>query len=193
VTAPFDGDDLRLLAAGVAAAWRAGADRDWSALAGTLAWSCTRTAVHTVDTVLAPALLLASRRTDDYPPFGPVPLTATTAADLADALEVAAHVLGAVVAAAPLGTRAVIWRRPTVETRPPADFVPRGGLELVLHGHDVCAGLGISLDPPAALCERLRRHTAGWPHWSSPGWCPLALTGDPWADLLDASGRRPVT
>lgn len=158
--------------------------------AGTLTWSCARTADHAADTVLAPALFLASRKRDGYPGFGV--LTAGPDAPpetLVEALETASRILAAVVTAAPAGTRAVIWRRPHVEVRGPEDFVPRGALELILHAHDVCAGLGVPFEPPAALCERLRRHTAGWPHWRSPGWSPLTLAADPWPDLLRASGR----
>lgn len=189
----FSCDDLAELAGLVAAAWRAGAARDWSAPAGTLEWSCARTADHAVDTVVAPAFFLASRRQDDYPPYGvSSPGPDATPAQLAEALETAARILIAVVAAAPVDTTAIIWRRPRPETRPPADFVPRGGLELALHGHDVCAGLGVAYAPPPALADRLRRHTADWPHWRSPGWSPLTLDGDPWADLLRASGRGVV-
>ncbi|MCI0687816.1 MAG: hypothetical protein L0Y54_11350 [Sporichthyaceae bacterium] len=54
----------------VVAAWRAGLDRDWSAPAGTLEWSCRRTADHTVDTIFAPAIFLASRKVDAYPDYG---------------------------------------------------------------------------------------------------------------------------
>jgi hypothetical protein len=108
---------------------------------------------------------------------------------LAEAVETAARILAAVVTAAGPDVRAVIWRRPRVETRGPADFVPRGALELMLHAHDVCTGLGVPFVPPAELCERLRRHTRDWPHWRSPGWAPLTLAGDPWDDLLRAAGR----
>jgi hypothetical protein len=58
----FSTDDLHELSARVATAWRAGADRDSSAPAGTLEWSCARTADHAVDTLFAPAFFLASRR-----------------------------------------------------------------------------------------------------------------------------------
>jgi hypothetical protein len=185
----FTVDDLGELASLAAEAWRSADGGDWSAPAGTLDWSCARTAAHAVDAVLAPALFLASRRADDYPPFGPVPVTGGTAADVADGVETAARVLAAVMAAAPPGSEAVIWRRPRPERRPATDFPPRAGLELVLHGHDVCTGLGVGFEPPAALCDRLRRHAAGWPHWRSPGWSPPTLAGEPWADLLRASGR----
>jgi hypothetical protein len=110
------------------------------------------------------AFFLASRRTDGYPEWGwTVP-----------------------------GTRAVIWRRPRVEVRGPEDFPARGGLELVLHGHDVCAGLGVPLRPPPAEIARLIEHTRGWPHWQAPGWRPVASGGDPWAELLAAAGRQPA-
>lgn len=65
----FTCDDLGTLASLVADAWRSGADRDWSARAGDLEWSCTRTADHAIDTVLAPAFFLASRRSDDHPAY----------------------------------------------------------------------------------------------------------------------------
>jgi hypothetical protein len=86
--------------------------------------------------------------------------------------------------------RAVIWRAPEPETRPPADFAPRGGFELAVHAHDVCAGLGVAFDPPRPLCERLRADVEDWPYWPrSPGWTPLAMDGDPWLDILISSGR----
>ncbi len=186
----FTVDDLEVLAALVADSWRSAADRDWSARAGSLDWSCTRTADHAVDTVLAPAFFLASRKHDDYPAGGPFTLGPDPRPrDLAEAVETASRVLAAVVTVAPSDARAVIWRRPQVETRPPADFVPRGALELALHGHDVACGLEITFAPPSDLCERLRDHTRAWPHWSSPGWTPLAMDGDPWLDLLRSSGR----
>ena len=163
---------------------------DWSAPAGTLDWTCTRTADHAVDTVLAPAFFLASRRQDDYPAAGPFSLGPDPAPkDLAEALETAARILASVVTATPADVRAIIWRRPKVEIRPPADFAPRGALELALHAHDVGCGLGLPFVPPAELAEHLRAHTQHWPAWGSPGWTPLTMDGDPWIDLLRSSGR----
>ena len=187
----FTCEDLTALARLVADAWRQGAKGDWSARAGVLDWTCTRTADHTVDTVLAPGLFLASRRQDDYPAGEPFTLGPhASPMDLAEAVETAARVLAAVVTTTGSDVRAVIWRRPRVETRGPADFAPRGALELALHGHDVCAGLGVPFAPPDGLCDRMRQHTRDWPHWQSPGWSPLSLAGDPWTDLLRASGRE---
>ena len=64
--APFTYEDLDAVTECVAGAWRAGADRDWSARAGTLDWSCARTADHALDAVLAVALFLAAGRQDGY-------------------------------------------------------------------------------------------------------------------------------
>ena len=112
----FSTDDLHELSARVATAWRAGADRDWSAPAGTLDWSCTRTADHAVDTVFAPAFFLASRRQDAYPDMG---ADFSTGPDprpdqLVQALEVATRVLAAVVADAGPDVRAGLGGRRAV-------------------------------------------------------------------------------
>jgi hypothetical protein len=101
------------------------------------------------------------------------------------------RVLSAVIATALPGASAVIWRRPLPEVRPASDFAARGALEMILHGHDVCAGLGVPFAPPADVCARLRDHSRDWPHWRNPGWHEAAGTDDPWDDLLAASGRQP--
>jgi hypothetical protein len=181
----FNCDDLEELSAAVAAAWRTGIDRDWSAPAGTLAWTCAHTADHTVDTVFAPAAFLASRRRDSYPAFG-VASAGAASADLIEGLETATRILVAVVNSAPPTVSAVIWRG---ENRPPHDFPARAGLELILHAHDVCSGLGVDFRPPQPLCERLRRHTDSWPMWGAAGWSRPSLSGNAWEDLLHASGR----
>ena len=62
----FNRADLEELTELVADAWTAGADRDWSVNAGTLEWSCTKTADHAVDCVFAPAYFLASRKVDEH-------------------------------------------------------------------------------------------------------------------------------
>jgi hypothetical protein len=189
----FTSGDLLELGDHVAAAWLAGADRDWSAPAGTLDWSCTATADHAVDCVFAPATFLASRRTDAYPDVGiysvgPDPRPA----QLVEAVGVMARLLVATVADAEAegGVRAVLFSGPILGE--PADFLPRGALELILHAHDVCAGLGVPFEPPPGLCERLREHTRPWALWTRH-WDGLPSTGDPWADLLAGSGRARAT
>jgi uncharacterized protein (TIGR03083 family) len=187
----FSCADLAELTQVVTTALSSASGLDWSAPAGTLEWSCARTADHIVDTLLAPALFLASRKQDDYPAFGPATMGPTAAPDaLIEGIETATRILTAVVTTAEPDAHAIIWRRPRVETRGPADFVPRGALELILHAHDICTGLGIPFAPSRDLCQRLRDHTLSWPHWTSPGWAPLPTTDDPWTDLIHSSGRQ---
>lgn len=190
MTGPFTVADLETLTEVVAGRWEAGADGDWSAPAGTLEWDCRRTAIHAADATLAPAFFLASRRTDTYPDGGWVLPDDASPEAMIDGIRTAGRVLAAVAAHTDPSTEAIIWRRPTVTVRPPSDFPARGAFELALHGHDVCAGLGLDLDPPRPVIGRLLDHSREWPHWSSPGWSPPVATDDPWHDLLRASGRQ---
>jgi len=192
VIGAFTRHDLDATTMAVAEAWTAGIDRDWSVPAGSLDWSCTQTADHTVDAVLAVAIFLASRRQDAYPDWGNGEYSLGPEArpvDLVEALVTVSRLLSGVVGTTPDDVRAIIWRSPQVEARPPVDFAARGALELVLHGHDVATGLGMDLTPPPDAMERLRARTRGWPHWSSPGWREPDRAGDAWAALLRASGR----
>ena len=182
--------DLYDLSELVAAAWTSSADRDWSARAGTLEWSCTATADHAVDCVYAPAFFLASRRQDAYPDAGR-DLTMGDRADaarLVESLRIATRIVAGVVGDADPEVRAIIFRRPQALTGAPHDFPPRAALELILHAHDVCSGLGVPFEPSRDLCHRLREHTRPWPMWAT--WSvPLGTSDDAWGDLLAASGR----
>jgi hypothetical protein len=186
----FTSADLLQLTYQVGQAWTAGADRDWSVPAGTMEWSCLRTADHAVDCVYAPAFFLASRRVDGYPDVGSDLTIGTEAnpARLVESLQIATRILAAVVSDASPDVRAVIFRRPKLVTAPPQDFLPRAAVELILHAHDVCTGLRIPFEPPGELCYRLREHTRPWPMWGTT-WAALDDSEDPWADLLHASGR----
>jgi hypothetical protein len=187
----FTTDDLVALGRFVAARWTAGADADWSVPAGTLEWSCRATADHAVDCVFAPATFLASRRTDRYPDM-PI-FTAgpdATVPQLVESLGVMCRLLVDVVDGAPADVRAVLFGRSEPRLGAPADFVPRGGLELALHAHDVCAGLGIGFEPDVDVARRLRDHTAGWAMWTNEFGRPVVPTDDPWGDLLLVAGRH---
>ena len=188
-TSTFTGDDFAQVSALVLAAWESGLDQDWDAPAGTLEWSCWTTADHTIDCVFSYSLFLASRRQRDYPRFGELhALEGATPADLLDGLRAVTNMLKAVIITAEPGARAVIAQWPQVETGGPDDFAARGALELILHAHDVCTGLGVTFAPPPDLCARLRDHTQPWP--TQP---PFTPTADAWGDLLERSGRpRPA-
>jgi len=186
----FSCDDLEQLTTCVADAWTSAADRDWSVPAGRLEWSCTQTAEHAVDTVIAPALFLASRRQDSYPEGGWNLGTDGSPGALVEGLWTNTRLLIGVVSTTDPSVRAILLRRPAPIVAPPADFPPRAGLELALHAHDVCSGLGVDFRPPGDVAAHLRAHTAGWPFWTLvPGWSALTTDDDAWADLLRASGR----
>ena len=189
MTGVFTVRDLYDLADCVADAWRSGMDRDWSVQAGTLDWSCVETANHAIDALVAPAFFLASRRTDRYPDGGWSPGDDATPQQFVDGVELGARLLGDVVSGAPTDATALLFRTPpTVGVA--ADFAPRGALELIVHAQDVCAGLGIDLQPPRGACENLRQHVHEWPFWGSY-WPRLSMSGDPWVDLLTATRRLP--
>ena len=182
---PFTADDFERLSRFVVEAWKSGLDRDWSVPAGTLEWSCFRTADHTVDCVFSYAFFLASRRQDRYPPFGELhALADASPADLVNGLQAVSTLLTAVIMTAEPDTRAVIGLWPHLETGTPQDFAARGAHELILHAHDVCTGLGVPFDPPRDLCQRLWEHSRDWPMGvlANP-------TADPWSNLLERSGR----
>jgi len=187
----FSLDDLEAIATEVESSWRSAVDADWSVPAGTVDWTCRATADHAVDTVLAPAFFLASGLQDDYPAFEPFTSgPEATPQQLIDGLATAVRILAAVVTTADPDERAILWRRGgQPHLGAPSDFVPRAGLELVLHAHDVAVGLAVAFDPPRDACDRLRQHTEAWPYWTSPGWTALTMAGDPWRDLLGSSGR----
>ena len=186
----FTRDDLFELCDTVAAAWSSAASGDWSVRAGTVEWSCLRTADHAVDCVYAPAFFLASRRLDRYPETG-ADVTMGEAATphlLLESLSIAARMLSGVVADAAPEDHAIIFRRPEPIIGTPPDFLPRGALELILHAHDVCLGLGVPFEPSAGLCHRLREHTRTWPMWRG-GWGTPGYGDDAWGDLLACAGR----
>jgi hypothetical protein len=182
---PFTVDDFERVAALALAAWHGAVDRDWSVPAGTLEWSCLYTADHTIDCVFSYALFLGSRRLDDYPPFGELhALPEAGPSDMVDGLRAVSNMLAGTIRTAPPEARAVILRRPEPQTGGPDDFAARGALELILHAHDVCTGLGVAFDPPADLCDRLLQATTDWIRNA-----PEELPDDPWAALLARSGR----
>lgn len=187
----FTYEDLVTVTDFVAAAWLRGADADWSVNAGTLEWSCTKTADHCYDATLAIGYFLASRRQDRYPDWGGLFTVGENATpeQFAEAIAVAGRLVAGVVATTPPDVEAILMRNPVV-LAPPTDFAPRAALEAILHGHDVAQGLGVEFRPPTGVCARLRDHTKDWRHWHGGVWPPLAFTDDPWADLVIGSGRR---
>jgi len=177
--------DLATLSQLVIGCWTDAADRDWTRPAGTLEWSCWKTAEHVIDCVFSYALFFGSRRQDGYPPFGELTaLPEATPGDFVDGLRAVTTMLQAVLVTAEPGARAIIRLRPHPMTGNADDFAARGAHELVLHAHDIATGLGVRFEPPTDLSRRLLRSTLDWPVFER-----IEPTDDPWSDLLERSGR----
>src|SRR5438067_1820472 len=94
------------------ATWGGARNRDWAALAGTLEWTCDYTARHTLDSVWAPAMFLASRRTTAYPPVGLTTARDATPDDYHECLRAVVNMVIGVVSTTSSSVRAIIRRRP---------------------------------------------------------------------------------
>lgn len=178
-----------LLAADLSAdTLRTAGDADWSVPAGALTWDCWETAEHLVDDLFSYAVQLASERADIDVPFRYTQETENSPfnavrADRAEGVEgllvtlrSAAGLLYAVTASKPAGARA----HHVFGVSDPEGFAAMGVVEILLHTHDLAAGLGIDgYEPPADLCARILHRL--FP--DAPADTP------PWPTLLWVTGR----
>jgi uncharacterized protein (TIGR03083 family) len=146
----------------------------WDEPAGPVSWSCRETIAHAADCCSWYAALLARRADGDV---GVAEMNrAAPPADLLDVLRSAAAVLGAAVTAADPADRG--WH--PFGLADASGFAGMGADEILVHGADVAAGLGLAYQPPAPLCEAVLRRLFPW----APATVP-----DPWTALLWANGR----
>ena len=167
--------DVLAAVASVADALAAAAGNDdlWDAQAGDLEWSCRHTLGHVVDCLVWYGANLARESTG----FIEVPEMAPTAAApiLVDALRSGGALLAAAVRAA----------RPDQRGFHPFGIADRSGFaamgcdEVLVHGVDLAAGLGVEYVPPADVCARVARRLFPWAPTDSA----------PWPALLWANGR----
>jgi len=150
------------------------AEADWSVLAGELEWSCRRTLEHAVDTQIWYATHLATlapgrrQRCRDGDPNGSV-------ASVLDALVSASHILARVAEATPPGGRGF---HPS-GMADASGFIAMGCDEALVHGNDICAGLGAAYTPPGDICDDVVRRLFPWaPEYD-----------DAWERLLWCNGR----
>ena len=157
--------------------------RDWSVPAGTLEWSCSQTMEHLVDVIFSYAFQLASGAEGGFLPFEPLRASPrATPDDLLRGLRGAGEILAAVLRSVPLEASA----SDGVLQLGVADWAARGAYEVVVHTHDVLAGLAVAFEPPAPMCA--------WVLASPTLWMidreSAAAAADPWAALLLGSGRQ---
>lgn len=173
--------DVTLSVALAAEALLTAVDQDWHVPAGTLGWDCWETVEHMADDLFAYAAQLGPRKPpqDRYVPFawqrkhedGPAITTFAEPeagnAGLLQMFEACGAFLSALVATAPPETRAYH----PMGVADPEGFAAMGVVEVLVHTHDVGAGLGIDWTPPEDLCDRVLYRlfpeaptdTARWP------------------------------
>ena len=155
----------------VADALQAGIDLDWSVRAGNLDWTVDQTISHLTAAPVKYSLYLASRSPD----FIAVTIASwpdATKTERIDAIRSVAHALANIAAATPPDVRACH----SSGMLDAEGFVALGCLELLVHGHDICAGLGLPLEPSSDLAERLVARLVPWlveddaPSWRKILW-----------------------
>lgn len=168
-------DDVDAALAEVSATLRSAADADWSVPAGPLSWNCRQTADHVGSCLIAYAGQLTVRPVDRYVSFDARADEDASTGRVLEFVDAAGRILAAVLRATPDDVRAYH----PYGTSDPAGFAGAGCVELLVHGHDIATGLGVTFEPSPKLCARVLRRMF-----------PDALSGeDPWRTLLWATGR----
>lgn len=174
----WGGEQVEQAVAGAVALLRTATDQDWEgAPAGRLRWSCRRTAEHIASDLIAYAGQLAGRAQSAYVPFEITLDEGTDNAGTLDVIEATGALLAAAVRTTPPGVRA--FHPYPFRSANREGFAAMGIAEVLLHTHDIAAGLGLEYEPPSGLCEEVL--TRIFPH-VQPG-------AAPWPTLLWATGR----
>jgi hypothetical protein len=150
--------------------------RDWDVPAGSLDWSCARTAAHVAHDLAAYAGQLAARPAGSYLPFDLTLRAGTAPRELLQVVAAAGGLLSSVLTTAGPDVRAWHWG-PT----DPSGFAALGVDEILVHTYDITQGLRVAWRPPASLCAAVLRRLF-----------PDAPAGEPVDVLLWCTGRAPL-
>ena len=170
-----DADDVLAATETVAAMLEASAAHTagWDEHAGTIEWTCRRTLAHVADCATWYAANLARESTHSAEVGELAPTAAASV--LVDALRSGGALLAAAVNAA----------RPEQRGYHPFGIADRSGFsamgcdEILVHGADIAAGLGIGYEPPADVCAHVVSRLFPW----------APTDTDPWTTLQWANGR----
>jgi hypothetical protein len=149
-------------------------EADWSVGAGELEWTCRKALEHSIDVLLWYAGNLATLSSErrqhvrDGDPPGSI-------GRLLDALVSSGHILARVAEATPSGGRGYHG----AGMADAAGFIAMGCDEALVHGRDICMGLGVDLRPPSDICAGVLRRLFPW----------APEHDDPWERLLWCNGR----
>lgn len=138
------------------------ADRDWSARAGDLDWSCRETLAHLCGLAYAPVL---ATQAQDFRPLALAVVPDAGVEDLLSTMRAMAAILAEVARAAPPSARAFHPAGPADAT----GFVAMAIDELLVHTHDIAVGLGETFEPDDAMVVAvLDRLFPWWPRDAPP-------------------------
>lgn len=168
--------DLRSVVEWTVATLAEASSGDWSALAGDLQWDCHATAVHIADCLVSYSLQIVAGSSDGWVPFEFGMESDASPSDVLEVVRSTGKLLAAAVEVTPRSNRA--WHPYGVSDA--EGFAAMGVTEVLVHGADVAAGLGIGFDPPdkdvvARVATRLFPDAPDHP--------------DAWELLLWATGR----
>jgi hypothetical protein len=187
--APVTPDDIDNVVARAITLLAPAADRGWHVPAGSLSWTCWETIEHMADDLFAYAMQLAPK---DPPMAGHTPVAwrrhrdggpaSTIFADpaggnhgLLQVLDGCGGLLSAVVRITPPQVRA----HHVFGVSDAGGFAAMGVTEVLVHTHDVAAGLHLDWRPPAGLSDRVLRRL----------FPDAPADTDRWSTLLWATGR----
>jgi len=163
-------DDVTAAVAAAVDALKASVGADWSVRAGDLEWDCWETAEHVADDLFYYAAQLGAPGYADYLPLraepnrpGGEPNTIRVVAEsgppgLLTALSAMGALLASMVRTADQGTRG----HHSFGAADASASAAMGVLEVVVHTHDLAAGLGLAWEPDRALCARVLARLTNW-------------------------------
>jgi hypothetical protein len=157
-------------------------DGDWSKPAGSLEWSCHKTADHIVDCVFSYTLQLAARVPDRFLPFGELhALPEATPRDLTVGIAAVGAMLAAVASVDPQATAS-----DGVMDLSGGDWCARGAFEIAVHTHDVLVGQHSTFRLDTSLCRAITESPGLWMFDRARA----RGSNEPWSALLLGAGRH---
>jgi hypothetical protein len=121
---------------------------DWLVPAGSLEWSCWKTAAHVAHDLAAYAQQVAGRVTDGYLPAGLFVKPDASPQEVLAVATTCGRLLSYAVTSAPAGPVAWHWGMSDA-----AGFAAMGMAETLVHTYDITQGLGVAWLPPESLSQ----------------------------------------
>ena len=123
-------------------------DANWQAPAGSLEWSCWKTAAHVAHDMASYAGQVAARATAGYLPFDLVIAPEASPREVLGVVSACGRLLSTTVANAGVGPVAWHWGMSDA-----AGFAAMGVAEALVHTYDITQGLGVAWSPPEPLSQ----------------------------------------